>query len=479
WVRVPALSATNTCVYLRWGGTNTNRPAYTTNGATWSRDYEAVWHLSDASNLVDSTEHRWDGTGSGTLDVPGVIGRAQDFDGSAFIHAGPGIDLANKSFTVSAWARRESTGADNFLVSHGVNSAGSGLHFGFRGNNNFTFAFWSNDLDAPSLNDTTDWHLWTGVYDASAGEQILYRDGIEFGRRSASAYVGNPNTVLRIGERFGDSRHNGEIDEVRIVGNTISSNWIRAVWMNSASNEAFNCFEAPPLEDIDLAVAKSVDTPSLVTGTNLTYTLTVSNLSLSVAAGVVVTDALPANVSFVSAVPAPDTVAPGLLTWELGSLEAGSNAVITLQTTVDTGAMNALTNHVFVYSDNTDTNAANDTAMAVTTLPDFDGDGLRDFVDPDDDNDGVSDEEEAIADTDPADPDSFLWVTIQRTPMSAIQRIQFPSSSNRIYFIQARTNLFNGGWETIRTNIPGTGAIMDVPESTPHALRYYRVGVKP
>ncbi|MEM7394800.1 MAG: LamG-like jellyroll fold domain-containing protein, partial [Verrucomicrobiota bacterium] len=403
----------------------------------------------------------------------------QDFDGSAYIHAGPGIDLANKSFTVSAWARRESTGADDYLLAHGENTSSLGLHLGFRNNNNFTFAFWSDDLNVASLNDTTDWHLWTGVYDASAGEQILYRDGMEFGRRSAGAYLGDSNTVFRIGERYGSSRHNGEIDEVRLVRHTTSSNWVWAVWMNSLSNAAFNCFEVPAPEPVDLAVAKSVDTTNLVSGTNLTYTLTVSNPDLSAASGVVVTDALPANVSFVSAVPAPDTVAPGLLTWELRSLGPGSNVVITLQTTVDLSATGVLTNHVIVYAETTDTNSANDTAMAATTLPDFDGDGLSDFADPDDDNDGVSDEDEAITDTDPNDADSYLWVRIQRTPMPMVQRIQFPSSSNRIYFIQARTNLFHGSWNTIRTNISGTGAIMDFPQPNPRPLRYYRVGVDP
>ncbi|MEM7392028.1 MAG: DUF2341 domain-containing protein, partial [Verrucomicrobiota bacterium] len=215
WVQVPTLEDGSTTIMARWGGSETNHPAYTTNGATWSDGYEAVWHLSDQANLIDSTSNGWDGTGTGTLDVPGVIGGAQDVNGNEFIHSGPGIDLANRSFTVSVWARRESLGGNDYLIAHGAPTVDMGLHFGFRANNQFTLAFWGSDLSVPSLNDTANWHHWTGVYDHSSGEKILYRDGVEFGREPSPPYLGNPNTLLRIGERYNADRHNGEIDEVR------------------------------------------------------------------------------------------------------------------------------------------------------------------------------------------------------------------------------------------------------------------------
>ena len=59
-----------------------------------------------------------------------------------------------------------------------------GLHIGFRENNEFSFAFYSDDLNIPSgsyINDT-NWHHWLATYDADTKTQRVYQDG----------YFGNP-----------------------------------------------------------------------------------------------------------------------------------------------------------------------------------------------------------------------------------------------------------------------------------------------
>jgi len=69
----------------------------------------------------------------------------------------------------------------------------------------------------------------------------------------------------------------------------------------------------------------------------------------------------------------------------------------------------------------------------------------------DSDGDGSSDSEEAVADTDPYDPDSYFYIIAVSNNTEVT--LFFESSAARLYSLQARTNLTNGSW----TNVPGTG----------------------
>src|SRR5207302_4082967 len=72
----------------------------------------------------------------------------------------------------------------------------------------------------------------------------------------------------------------------------------------------------------DLAVTKTAFPNPVPLGTNLTYTVTVTNNGPSAATGVTLTDTLPAGVRFVSATPTQGTCAQasGTVTCDLGNL---------------------------------------------------------------------------------------------------------------------------------------------------------------
>jgi len=65
-------------------------------------------------------------------------------------------------------------------------------------------------------------------------------------------------------------------------------------------------------------------------GDTIVYTLTYTNSGTGDASGVVVVDTLPADVDFVSAVPAPTGGGPTVYTWSIGSVPAGTTAAITV-----------------------------------------------------------------------------------------------------------------------------------------------------
>ena len=93
------------------------------------------------------------------------------------------------------------------------------------------------------------------------------------------------------------------------------------------------------------------------------YRITYSNISDTATTGVVVTDTLPAGVTFVSAVPAPASVAGQVLQWNIGTVAANSGPfTITVNVTATTAG--SQTNTVQV----TSTNAATETATATVLV---------------------------------------------------------------------------------------------------------------
>ena len=70
----------------------------------------------------------------------------------------------------------------------------------------------------------------------------------------------------------------------------------------------------------------------------MTFTVTATNNGPSSATGVVVTDLLPAGLTFVSALPSVGTYDSGTGVWNIGGLANGSNATLSLVATVTTTA---------------------------------------------------------------------------------------------------------------------------------------------
>lgn len=84
----------------------------------------------------------------------------------------------------------------------------------------------------------------------------------------------------------------------------------------------------------NLVVSKAVDKSSPRVGETVTYTLGATNNGPATATNVVLTDALPAGVTFVSA-SAPCTYSAGTVTCELGNLAPGSSRSVQIQAKVD------------------------------------------------------------------------------------------------------------------------------------------------
>jgi len=142
-----------------------------------------------------------------------------NFDGvDDYVQVPAGINLANSSFTVEFMAKRTATNVNNYVLKQGNQVNNDLLHIGFRDNNNFTFAFWYNDINIPVSNYVADtnWHHWSCVYNNVNGTRQVYQDGVLVASDSGvSPYTGSG--VIQIGSFNGTTYfYNGGIDDVRI-----------------------------------------------------------------------------------------------------------------------------------------------------------------------------------------------------------------------------------------------------------------------
>jgi uncharacterized repeat protein (TIGR01451 family) len=115
----------------------------------------------------------------------------------------------------------------------------------------------------------------------------------------------------------------------------------------------------------DLGVSLAGSPDAVLVGENLTYTLTVTNLGSGTASSVMLTDALPASVTFVSASPGCVNVG-GNVVCSVGTLSSGGSSSFTVVVTPTAAGL--ITNTLTVASPTADPNSTNNTAASVTTV---------------------------------------------------------------------------------------------------------------
>ena len=100
---------------------------------------------------------------------------------------------------------------------------------------------------------------------------------------------------------------------------------------NTANNTA-SATETP--QEADLVVAKQVSNPTPNPGDKIVYTVTVTDAGPDTATGVVVTDLLPAGVTFVSATPSQGSFDNITGLWNVGTIATAASATLAITASV-------------------------------------------------------------------------------------------------------------------------------------------------
>ncbi|VAW36178.1 internalin, putative [hydrothermal vent metagenome] len=129
---------------------------------------------------------------------------------------------------------------------------------------------------------------------------------------------------------------------------------------NSTDNSATAVISGPAA--VDLSMTKTASAPDpLSVGDTIVYTLVVNSVNTGAATGVVVTDDLPAGVTYVSN-SCGATVVGTMLTWNIGNLGAGSS--VNCNITVTLAAAGTTNNTASVAANETDVVTANNSGSA-------------------------------------------------------------------------------------------------------------------
>jgi len=102
-----------------------------------------------------------------------------------------------------------------------------------------------------------------------------------------------------------------------------------------------------------LILGKSDAPDPVLAGSNITYTLAYSNTGTAGATGVVITDTVPVNTTFVSAT-GGGTLGGGVVTWTIGAVNAGASSTVQMVVTVGAGMASGstITNQTYALASN-------------------------------------------------------------------------------------------------------------------------------
>ncbi|MDH3216718.1 MAG: DUF11 domain-containing protein, partial [Candidatus Krumholzibacteria bacterium] len=205
------------------------------------------------------------------------------------------------------------------------------------------------------------------------------------------------------------------------------------------------------VETLDLALRKTVLDTTANEGDTLSYSVVVANRGPEAATGVVLTDLLPAGVSYLanSASQGPYTDSTGV--WSVGGIANGDSATLTLTATVDSGTGGSIiTNTAAITAvDQLDSLSANDTDTATVTVQSVDLETVKsvDITTPDE-GDTIS--YTVIVSNN--GPDDAAMLQLSDTLPTAVTYISHSASNGNYNFASGQWNinsLPNGDADTL------------------------------
>ncbi|MBN2037443.1 MAG: DUF2341 domain-containing protein [Chitinispirillaceae bacterium] len=258
WVMVDTVLGNNSdqSIMMYWGNAAASDRS---NGAAvfdTAAGFQGVWHLAEAGNTTakDATINHYDGTPTGmsaASAVDGMIGGAQEFDGSAshFSMANTASSTlnfpVNGPYSVSAWIYADTVASGEFhtIVSKGSRQYSLGVMGSLWG---FSLCPETGGYDV--TNTAAESKAWIHLFGIRNGAlQYLYVNGICADSSITNTYPGTTRFTgddLAVGKNPSNSADffNGILDEVCISGVARDQAWIRLSYMNQKEDDRLVVF---------------------------------------------------------------------------------------------------------------------------------------------------------------------------------------------------------------------------------------------
>jgi hypothetical protein len=272
WVKVPRIDAGSVAdyiyVYYNYNGTATYDQSAADEQAVWDSNYQAVYHLNEtvvdeqtSGTHIDSTGTN-NGNQNGNASIPGLIGGAQDFDGTDDnIDVGNVIGTSN-AVTLSTWIKHDNLSATiedyfsigtTYLRHDGGNSVGQ-LHFYIEMTDDTKKHLRKDDA---LTNDA--WYNVVGTWDGTT--QRVFIDGEEKDSQTPGGTLdfGTDGWLSSEGEPL-----DGTMDEARISNTARSAAWIEASYLSQKSSSTFCTFSSEGAGDYVAQIAGDGDGGSAI-----------------------------------------------------------------------------------------------------------------------------------------------------------------------------------------------------------------------
>jgi hypothetical protein len=265
WVQVPTLGITTTNLKFYFGSLT---PAHTAGfaKATWSSDYQAIYHFNEgsaAATVLDATSNSKNAAQTSTAVATGQINSAYQFNGtSSKIISTSTANNITGSFTLSAWVKPtapytlSSSGAYDYklITNEALNYTTAGYKLGLYGSTPTnvypevetrpntgepasTTRSTSTTQTAVTVNG---WHYVQGVYNSATSTFYTYLDGQLNLTKTGAIASGSTGQSMYLGSDFGAGNFlNGALDEVRVSNTPKSSDWIKAEYYNQNNQLTF------------------------------------------------------------------------------------------------------------------------------------------------------------------------------------------------------------------------------------------------
>lgn len=269
WIAMDTVSGNSDYqnITLLWGNSGIADESVNSVVFDTATGFQGVWHLAEKGNstVCDATQNCYNGTPYSMADsssVPGIIGKAMDFDGkSDFITmhntAHSKLDFQeNGYYAVSLWAYADSVDSSW----HGIASKGHHQYYLQYKCFDDTAASWEfvefqdqtgwkySEHRTPQTPKEKEWVFLTGVRDGD--RQYLYVNG-ELVKDDALV---NPKEMKRntdcdfsigchlkhdlLPDLEGLNYFDGRIDEVRVMNFVPDNDWVKLCYMNQKENDA-------------------------------------------------------------------------------------------------------------------------------------------------------------------------------------------------------------------------------------------------